>query len=1223
MTIMSFPRVVTIFATCSILLMSSCVREEYRISEDSLNMEVTIFQEGVSLPLGSTDPLKMSQLVDQLDPEMREMLQANDGAYSFFMADKFDFSEQLAFLSDNLSIDAFTINRNIPFNLQDVDVSDVNVPEKNISFEQDLAEVIGPLDISLDPIKLKPVIETADLSSYLPDDESLDLDLGKYHNDIAIAALSTVDISKYEKDPRVAPYWEIELPIEQVQEVLHEVGETDFDISTRDNLVSDDAVEIALKIPFPEAIKEVKAIHLHEGAQVTVTVDLSDNLFFTSGNIVPHVDLDVHDIFHLTDDENAKHPLHIDHIEDDFILSDQTPNKYYMSRTYDIQDINLNYNIRDKDEPREKGDFYWEDGHLVLDKLITAAPDLSLRYENLTTSLKEISRHSEDAEVMMYIDLEFHNFNIDNADVVVDPIITTVEKVVDLNISETLPNMINGINKVTFTPESGLDIDINVKNVDRIKGLDFAIETLELTFPEGIDVEGAVNNKLDLNIGSLDGAGVKRHVRINGISFDPSMQQHGSVIFNADIGVRAISKVSVKEGSVINTRDLPRNPSEDISLEVSSEVILGVSDYEADFAGYYSKIDEQEIFEFNVPAEVAEMESVTIVPETVDGSAAMITIDVAFPETGLEFGTSDKGVTLDFPDMIVFKELAPGLDMKAGNVLEFNGILPSHIELPIDYIIVNAQKDEGTGEYKVQDLFKAVGEVGLFPARVSKEDIDALTANKAVASFSAYMPEMVPSTVNIDRYQAPVSGENIGLGENIDLSSLPKEIVSLEEILLKDVVLDIDVEAKGIRELVKDADVDLLLNITLPDAVIVEEGYLNADGDIEIKGTLDGEEIKIDPIGIRGLRLNKTIEEVSEYLSGLEIKYGGNISINDAKLDMSAIENADLGLDVNVRLASRASDKIEIAGVVGKVDYQIKPIVEEIELGSLLKDIDGLEATLDLNRFSLAIDLKTNISVPLLADLSIIPYKDGAVISGRELKKNLEITMPEATDEPALVRFWISNYPQGEDKYMPAGYEHISLDLLSLIAAMPDKIELVLNAGTDPEKTASVAPSEDGYVLEAEYALSLPLEFGEDAAIEFRQVIDDLPVELGTILQYGSLGLIGEIENSLPLGFEMTYNFLDSEGKVIELIEDAGSQVINPGTAGGDAVKTKINLLVGVKKNADMTDINSLELVFKMTSVPGAPIREDSYIKASLQALIPEGVTLDLSQFMENEDDEN
>ena len=44
------------------ILFPSCVNEEYEVSEEKLNLEVTVFQEGVVLPLGSTSKIMVKDL---------------------------------------------------------------------------------------------------------------------------------------------------------------------------------------------------------------------------------------------------------------------------------------------------------------------------------------------------------------------------------------------------------------------------------------------------------------------------------------------------------------------------------------------------------------------------------------------------------------------------------------------------------------------------------------------------------------------------------------------------------------------------------------------------------------------------------------------------------------------------------------------------------------------------------------------------------------------------------------------------------------------------------------------------------------------------------------------------------------------------------------------------------------------------------------------------------
>lgn len=1197
--------------TCLFLFLTSCVKEEYEISEENLNLEVTVFQEGISLPLGSTEAITIGQLVDQLDQEVKDMFALTDGAYSFGMADEFDFSEQLAFLSENFSIEAFTTKESVPFNLADVDLSGVTVPENRIPFEQELSEVITPVELKIDPIRPEPMSESTDISRYMPTEESLRVDMDGYSYSGVVASLEPVDISAYKN--YLIDRWSTPLPVEEVTDLIKGIPAlSNFNIDTRTDFAVTKAIRIPLEIPLPDAVKEVKRIDLMDGAKVRISVDLSDNLFFTSGDIKPSLNLDVRNIFDLN-------------IQDEFVLNNTSSNPYSASKTYDVDEIVLDYRVGEKNNPSD-GDFHMENGHLVLYKEVSVTPELSLKYDGLETTLEKLSSYTTDTDVTMDITIEFIDFVVENVAVVVEPIETSINTSVDINIPKTrLPDMVNGVREVTFASGSGMTLNIDVYNI--ISGLDFAIESIELTFPEGLDVEGAdENNKLSLEIGSLTDAGVENHVEkpvaVYGIEIDPQTQTPGIVSFDGSVQVAATAKIGVKNGSYINTRDLPTQEEDNISLSVSAEAAFDVEDFKVDFAGYYYEVEETETFEFSVDKEVADLGTVKIVPVAADGSEPVITIDVDLPQTNLTFGPSAEGLTIDFPDMLTFKDLDPSLTLAPGNVLKFTDAIPEHIELPIDYIIAEAKQISGKEGYWVSDVFTVSGSVGVAPGVVTKDDFDALTAPGVKVSFNAHIPELVPSTVDIKNYQASIPEEKISFGESVDLSSLPEQLVGVGEIMLKDVLLEVDVKAPGINDLVEEADINVLLYITLPEAIMVDEGLVNADGKLEIEGKLENEEIKIDPIEIYGLRLNKNADELSEYMSGLEIKYGGNISVENATIDMDALENTDLNLDVEVKLASAESDKIEIARVTGYIDYQIEPISMEVELASVLGALndENLTTTLDLNRFSLALDLKTNLSVPLLAELSIIPYKDGSVVEDRILSKNLEIRIPEATSDPSLIRYWISNYPEGQDKYMPAGYEHISLDLISLISMNPDKIELSLNAGTDPEVLASIAPAEDGYVLEAEYAFNLPLEFGDDTRIEFRHVVTGLPGELATILQYASFALTGEVESSLPLGLEMSFNFLDSEGNVVELAENAGKQIIKPCTAAGEPVKTDLNILVSLNKEADVTDVSAIELVFTATSVPGAPIREDSFIKATLQALIPEGVTLDLGEMMNSEE---
>ena len=106
----------------------SCVKEEYEISEDKINLEVNIFQEGVAIPLASTDSIKLKEIVSQLDEEYRQYLKAlENGMYSLQIAKTYDFSDSLAVLKEAINIDDIVFSKGFEFNLSAVSVSEVRV----------------------------------------------------------------------------------------------------------------------------------------------------------------------------------------------------------------------------------------------------------------------------------------------------------------------------------------------------------------------------------------------------------------------------------------------------------------------------------------------------------------------------------------------------------------------------------------------------------------------------------------------------------------------------------------------------------------------------------------------------------------------------------------------------------------------------------------------------------------------------------------------------------------------------------------------------------------------------------------------------------------------------------------------------------------------------------------------------------------------------------------
>lgn len=86
----------SVVAFFTFIIVSSCTDEEYDLSIENVDLKVTIFQEGISLPLGSTKEVYLEQLYSKLNGNVTELIQLFEGAYMFRKSDTFAVAVDIA-----------------------------------------------------------------------------------------------------------------------------------------------------------------------------------------------------------------------------------------------------------------------------------------------------------------------------------------------------------------------------------------------------------------------------------------------------------------------------------------------------------------------------------------------------------------------------------------------------------------------------------------------------------------------------------------------------------------------------------------------------------------------------------------------------------------------------------------------------------------------------------------------------------------------------------------------------------------------------------------------------------------------------------------------------------------------------------------------------------------------------------------------------------------------
>ena len=1224
-----FCRVTACVVACVFFIAApSCVNNKYELSEENLDMNVTVFQEGISLPLGSTADITLKELLAKMElgEDFDKYFGAGeDGAYMVSIDGEYDLSEELESLTDILDIDAVGIDHEAKFSLKDVNLDGLEIDAIDFPYEKKLSELITLPEVNLPSMPAQEVNVSAGLDDYAIDKSALNKVMKDNLEDKEYKESGTLISLSKDKIDKVAPF--ITDPDMEIQ--LDNLGSMDLGLEKEEEYSMEDSpINLVFEAELPSGITGISALTFKD-ASLDITVRLSDH-FLKSGHVDPTVDLDLSHVFHLADVANDGHDKDTwDHVVDLFDLTHENTEPWSQTHNIGIKSLVI-----------ESGDVVPENGKVYLRKSVHVVPKVTIDYNELVTTLNLMQDHHQ---AIVEIDVKFNNFEVDDIVFSTDPMPMDFNKTISVG-SETgidVPEQIEKISSIKFTEASKLGLEIVAQNL--IDNMDLSLESLQFTFPEGLDVKEGTDYTVDNNVVTVPGTAIsetpyKLDVMLGGIALGEP--EDGKIYIKEDIKVVAKVKAEAQD---ISLSDLPSSDADDLKVNVKVTPSLEFDDavLTVKQTGFPIDLSVQSI-NAELPDAVKDMEIVTVYL----AGEPKISIDINLPDLSQILGEqvsmnivpSKEGVALYFPEMLKFPTSGDHFAYynHSKHALEYKTRF-ADIDFPIEKLeiapvkekdpVTNTDKAYARGEIKVS------GGVSVTGGEITYKQIKKIVESEnAVFSFIARMSELTPAEMEFGSYETSAGRVEQELDFLSDVE-VPEMLEQLQQIELDDVKLFIDIDARDLPSLGAEAEIVFDVTASLPDFVMLDENDPRVNNNtllLSVVGTEQNDEIvfAMDPVKIIGLDLSdvdfksdepldqKVVLDASLKLSNANV-VAANWVDKEHSIKLEAVIKSDK------QYAEGEQEKILVKSIKGRVNYAIDPIEEEIDLSDISKALNGdnLTADIDIHRFYVALDVTTNLGVSAKADLKITPRYDGewdeekSVVPG----KAIELSAAENAADMKTTSLWISNTDEG----MPAGYEFVELDLLSLLRNMPEAIKLNLAAGTDAEEVCVFEPGAE-YKLSARYAAGIPLELGHDFAIEYRDTIQGIPAELGQIMEYGTLGLGGSVTSSIPLNFDMSVLLLDSEDNLIEMAETSGKQVIRGCGPNGTPVATPLDIVLEKKDGVDMSDISSLVLVFvaNAENMVGIPFKEESSLKAVLNARIPEGITMDLSGLLFPKEDE-
>ena len=348
----------------------------------------------------------------------------------------------------------------------------------------------------------------------------------------------------------------------------------------------------------------------------------------------------------------------------------------------------------------------------------------------------------------------------------------------------------------------------------------------------------------------------------------------------------------------------------------------------------------------------------------------------------------------------------------------------------------------------------------------------------------------------------------------------------------------------------------------------------------------------------------------------VKIKSGENI-------DLSKIGDARIDIDVKI-------DDIEVRTFTGGIDLSVAPEEMVVELG----DFSGMGV--ELNNLSihpvLDIKLKDNpTNIPLSGNIAIKTLDSNGKQTG-------SITIPTIDIAGSGATHLILSTPRNAAKYEGIeGVTFLAVDGLSDILAngIPSKIAVNMEVKTDKNdiRTIDLLQAKNGYNIEYQYSIVLPLEFDGNTDISYESTILGLNKTFAELadttngLKVGDIGLIAEFGTNIPFNIVFSAELVNKDGTIENV--DARLDINNCLIKGHNSANSSEEKSVSkIDMDFNLGDSHSLEglrnadgIRFKFTLYNAsdcAALKNSQYIDGKLKLRLRNGLTVDIFDFLNN-----
>lgn len=702
-----------------------------------------------------------------------------------------------------------------------------------------------------------------------------------------------------------------------------------------------------------------------------------------------------------------------------------------------------------------------------------------------------------------------------------------------------------------------------------------------------------------------------------------------------------------------NAVDGKLNINDHIKYSYELALNLGVGDYNLESMPKFSIESKPEYKDVEVIINHFEMEGASYALNyTFDGMPSMVDVEkVAFKNTNLTF--SLKGLewmeifdnkSNDILSPIIKVTLPECMHFKQSSVFSNNTLstdaktLANGVNLELEYIDckANGVKQEN-GQLVINSNITA--EIDLHSMDGHTVLVSSLTPPKNPLSISVGIAD---TQLQIDTANTIVkwSGDQVydlNLGNNIPSISqsidVPEMIASVKEVEIGKAnsngePVTIAFKLASLTAFpVEEVDVDVAVNLgklLRPTQQSIDSGIIrkNDNGDYILT-------IK-EAWRPNSQALQKSV--AFEAIENIEIKDGkislnqnfpvtGSVKIKDGQsIDTSKLDATKIDIDVKI-------DDIEVRTFTGGINLSVAPEEMVVELG----DFSNLGVSLNNLTLHPILDIKLKdnpTNIPLSGNITVKTLDNSGNVSRTIEVPTINIAGSGATHI-------VLSTPRNAAKYEGVeGVTFLAVEGLSELLAdgIPSKVAVNMEVKTNKDdiRTINLAEAKEGYNIEYQYSVVMPLEFGGDTNLSYESTITGLNstfVELADTtkgLKVGDVGLIAEFGTTIPFNIVLSASLINANGTTENIdarldINDCLIKGYNKDN-GGEKSVSKVDLDFDLGESQSLEGLRNADGVrFKFTlysTGEGSTLKSSQYIDGKLKLRLRDGVTVDVFDFM-------